>query len=113
MIQARDHVDITNLNPDLIDKICKLEALLGYELTITSGFRAADHPVEALKKAPGAHNGDGRLGDAVDCVCLGSRDRYYLVKHALALGFNRVGIASDFIHLDVSTKRTPEVIWLY
>ena len=113
MRAANKDVDIVNLSPELKDKICELETLLGHETIITSGFRPATHPIEAKKKSPGAHTGNGRVGDAVDAVCLGSRPRYNLIKYALQVGFNRIGVGADFVHLDISTSRDPEVIWLY
>ena len=113
MRAANKNVDIVNLNPELKDKIKELETLLGHDIIITSGFRPADHPIEAKKKSPGAHTGDGTIGDAIDAAYIGSRARYNIVKYALQIGFNRVGISKGFIHLDVSKKRHPDVIWLY
>ena len=45
--------------------------------------------------------------------CKNSEDRYKLVALLLETGFNRIGIASTFIHIDIDPDKSPNVIWTY
>ena len=67
MIKANDSVNIEDLDPKMKDFLVKLEGTLGRELTITSGYRSPDHPIEAKKKSPGEHS----TGLAVDVAAVG------------------------------------------
>ena len=60
-----------------------------------------------LKKTPGTHT----QGIAADIVVSGGVQRRVLVEKALELGFNGIGVAKTFVHVDIRT--TTPVIWTY
>jgi len=43
----------------------------------------------------------------------GGADRYRLLESARAAGIQRLGIAHDFLHVDVATDRPHPVVWTY
>ena len=110
MIRANTDVDITNLDPKMFDFLVKLEGTIGRELTITSGYRSPEHPIEAAKKTPGEH----AEGLAVDVVAIGGTPVFEIVEAAIDLGCKRIGISrkSNFIHLGLSPNRVTS-IWTY
>ena len=110
MVRANSDVDITNLEPKMLDFLIKLEGTIGRELTITSGYRSPDHPVEKNKSKPGEHT----EGLAVDVVAIGGTPVFEIVEAAIDLGCKRIGISrkSNFIHLGLSTNRVTS-IWTY
>jgi zinc D-Ala-D-Ala carboxypeptidase len=81
-------------------------------MIITSGYRCANHPVEAKKPTPGVHS----YGRAADIAVRG-RDAYDLVSIAIRFGFTGIGIQQKgegrFIHLDDSTSSNRPAIWSY
>tara|TARA_Y100001951_G_scaffold1015_1_gene659 strand:+ start:1016 stop:1429 length:414 start_codon:yes stop_codon:yes gene_type:complete len=87
-------------------------------LTVTSGFRCPDHPVEDAKGKPGAHT----FGKAVDLAVQGAK-ALSVVKMALEYGMTGIGVAQQgggrFIHLDMMHNtddggRFPRpTIWSY
>lgn len=93
----------------LLYKLTLMQNLMGYNLKINSGYR--NHSRNA--QAGGVENSAHITKDAVDIRCLDSRYRYELVRQAILSGFNRIGIHSRFIHLDVDTSKQQNVIWLY
>ena len=95
------------MNPDFLEKLDNLRDLCGFPFVITSGYRDKTHPEEAKKQRPGKHN----EGIAADISIYDGHARYVLVDYAMAMGFNGIGIAKTFIHLD-SRAGTP-VIWTY
>ncbi len=110
MIKANDSVNLDGLHPDMIEFIHKLEIRLSKELTITSGYRSATHPIEAAKKSPGEHS----EGLAVDVYCKNPIDFLELTGEAYRLGCRRIGVSrkGNFIHLGLSERR-PQSLWTY
>jgi hypothetical protein len=66
---------------------------------------------------PSPHGGEGEEGgevcEAADLAAPDSATRYDLVAAALASGVRRIGIGTDFIHVDVDGAKVQEVLWLY
>lgn len=95
------------ISDDLIHKLDQLREACGFPFKINSGYRDKTHPIEAKKKEPGTH----ARGIAADIAVRDGVQRRKLVEEALKLGFNGVGVANSFIHVDIR-KDTP-VLWLY
>ena len=109
MKAANSSVNLTDLDVKMLQFLNDLEIKLGEELTITSGYRGPDHPIEAAKSKPGEHS----TGLAVDVAAVGGTPVYTLVKAAIELGCKRIGISrkSNFVHLGLSDRVTS--IWTY
>jgi zinc D-Ala-D-Ala carboxypeptidase len=95
------------MKDSFLQKLDQLRYVCGFPFVITSGYRSADHPIEAKKDSPGTH----AQGIAADIQALSGDIKYQIVKHALALGFTGIGIADSFIHVDI--RKTTPVIWTY
>ena len=110
MKKANESVNIEDLDPKMKDLIVLLEGTLGYELTITSGYRSPEHPIEAAKRTPGEHS----TGLAVDVAAIGGTAVFELVEAAIDLGCKRIGISrkSNFVHLGLDKSRVTS-IWTY
>lgn len=107
---AVGNANITDLDPKMKDFLVKLEGTLGKELSITSGYRGPDHPIEAAKAKPGEHS----TGLAVDVAAVGGTPVYELVEAAIDLGCKRIGISrkKNFVHLGLDPNRVTS-IWTY
>ena len=103
-------VNIVDLDKRMIQFVLDMESDLNRELTISSGYRGPSHPIEAAKKVPGEHS----KGLAVDIVCITPQDFLDVVRSALSLGSNRIGISrkSKFVHVGLDDSR-PNSIWTY
>ena len=104
----------SKMKPELLEKLDDLRELYGKPITITSSYRGPDHPIEAAKATgPGVHS----YGVAVDIAAVGGHQTLELVRAALAVGFERVGISrkKNFIHLDIADKThlKTKSIWVY
>jgi len=91
---------------NLLDE-CRAEA--GIAFIVTSGYRSEGHN----KKVGGVNGSSHTKGYAVDISCKSGSDRYKVVKAAIKVGFNRIGVSGNFIHLDNDPDKTPNVIWTY
>lgn len=99
------------IESELILKLEDLRHLYGKPIKITSGYRCSKHN----KAVGGKKNSEHLYGLAVDIYIDNSRDRYKIIEinFKYNIGFKRIGIADNFIHLGMSENHPQEVIWLY
>ena len=93
----------------LIARLDQARGLAGIAFKITSGWRCYEHNSSVGGKETSSH----LFGLAVDILATTSRSRFLIVKALLDVGFTRIGIGKDFIHVDMDTTKDAEVIWLY
>lgn len=101
--------EIKGLKPELVSMLDTLRGICGFPFFITSGLRTDEHNSEVGGVESSAHT----RGLAVDIAIKTSAQRYKIVSEALKMGFKRIGIGRDFVHLDISIDRPQEVIWHY
>ena len=94
--------------PELLVRIEALRALLDKPLTVTSGARCETHN----RSIGGALHSWHLNGLAVDIACTDSNLRIDILRNAGKLGFNGIGIAKNFIHLDLRPE-SEMVCFLY
>lgn len=99
---------MSDMNDRLLMMLDYMRRLYGLPITITSAYRTS----AANKAAGGAKNSAHLRGLAVDVACL-SIYRFDMVKAALLAGFPRIGIGSNFLHLDIDLTLTHPRMWLY
>jgi len=80
-------------------------------IIITSSFRCAKHNSDP--KVGGSSTSSHLKGLAADVKCSGSPYRFYLLKALIEVGFSRIGIGEDFIHVDLDRTKDQNVIWNY
>lgn len=101
------HSGANGMSRDFIIRLEHLRAKANFPFVITSGYRSLSHPVEAAKEKAGMHT----KGIAADIKVNSGEQRYLLLQYALELGFTGIGVAKDFIHVDIRDS-TP-VVWSY
>lgn len=97
------------MDSGLLYKIDLLRERYGKPIRITSGYRTESHNAAV----GGVSNSSHLQGLAVDIACTASGDRHDIINEALKLGFNRIGIANTFLHLDVDTAKPSGCVWVY
>lgn len=104
---ACKHTGKNEIDPDFVSKLDVLREVCGFPFTITSGYRDVTHPAEARKSKGGVHT----QGIAADIAVKNGLERAAIIKNAIELGFNGIGVARSFIHVD--TREAPLVVWTY
>ena len=105
------HTGKNEMQPEFMAKLQLLREKYGRPIIITSGYRHWTHPVEARK---GHTTGEHTRGTCADIACTSGAERYKIVQLALQLGFPRIGIAKNFIHLGLGGAGLPApTIWDY
>lgn len=102
---------INDMNPLLLTKLDLLREMLGKPIILNSAYRTVEYEKTKNRSGSSAHTS----GMAVDIRCTSANYRFDVVNFAIAVGFNRIGIADTFVHLDISNddKHAKNVIWTY
>lgn len=79
---------------------------------ITSAYRSPEYNSK-LKNA--SKNSAHTKGKAVDISAPDSKTKYSIIEAALHFGIQRVGVGSNFVHIDIEEEpdKTTKVIWTY
>lgn len=85
-----------------------LRGLLNRSMRINSGYRTPEHNKD-VKGAPRSQHLDGNAFD-VSTVGWTKEQRRDLIIYARKLGFNGIGIAQTFIHIDMAPRVAA---WIY
>jgi len=103
---------LLNIHPMSIKKLDLLRDALGHSLIINSACRCSTHNSMVGGVENSTHICDqGKHSHAFDIKINSSGDRFQIVRKALSLGFHRIGIYEEFIHIDDDITRRP-AIWV-
>ena len=91
-----------------IQKLQKAREIAGIPFRVTSGFRTIAHN----KKVGGKKSSSHLTGWAADVSCKDNLKRIKIVSAAVEAGIKRIGISSNFIHLDDDPNKIDS-LWLY
>lgn len=97
------------MDKTLLEMLDEVRDKFDKPIHITSGFRTPAHN-EAVG---GVETSSHLKGLAVDIACTNSTDRFDLLNCILDVGFSRVGIAKNFIHIDIDFEKAQGVTWIY
>jgi len=97
------------MDPKLLDMIDEAREIYGKPIRVNSGYRTSSHNLKVGGKSSSSH----LKGLAIDVACKKSDDRFEMLTALLEVGFNRIGVAGTFIHVDIDKDKTQNVIWTY
>ena len=97
------------MDVDFLAKLDKAREHAGIPFVINSAYRSPEHNA----KVGGTPNSSHLKGLAVDIRCNNSVNRFKVLNALIANGFNRIGIADTFIHVDLDLSKSANVIWTY
>lgn len=100
--------ELTNICPKFQVKLKRAQKISGVLFQINSGYRSPEHPL-SIKNPTSSHI----KGLAVDIAVNSSRGRFIVLQALIKIGFNRIGIGSNFIHVDDDRDKSQRVVWLY
>ena len=97
-----------NMDVNFLAKLDEAREYAGIPFIINSAYRSPDHPL-SIKNPTSSHI----KGLAVDIKADNSRKRGIILDALRVVGFNRIGIAKTFIHVDLDVEKSQNVTWLY
>ena len=103
-----------NMQEDFMDMLQDAREIAGCVFRITSGYRTQQYHDDLGRRGYKTAKKSAHLeGRAADIACTDSVTRWLIVNSLLLAGFNRIGIASTFIHVDNSDTKKSNTIWTY
>ena len=103
-----------NMDKDFLSMLDNARDIAKTPFKITSGYRTKEHNVAIYKKLGKKPIESSHLkGVACDIACSDSRARFLIINALLEVGFTRIGIANNFIHVDSDCEKSQDVIWTY
>ena len=104
----------SKMNYTFLEKLDQARGLAGIPFKITSGYRTKEYNEDLIKRGYKASRNSSHLkGLAADISVKDSKSRFIVFNSLLLAGFTRIGIADTFIHVDLDTDKTQNVIWTY
>lgn len=97
-----------DLSDELLDRLDVVRSLCGFPLIVNSAYRSYDYELEQGRRGTSSHC----KHIAVDIAIQSGEKRLKIVQNALRAGFQRIGIAKTFVHLDLDEEK-PSSLWLY
>ncbi len=98
-----------NMDVAFLNRLSKARELAAIGFKITSGYRSPAHNT----KVGGVPSSSHTVGRAVDIYAPTSTQKYIIINALLQAGFNRIGVAKNFIHVDDDPSKSEDVIWTY
>jgi zinc D-Ala-D-Ala carboxypeptidase len=99
---------LNNISLDLVSKLEKARLICGVPFYITSACRCSKHN----KSVGGSSSSSHLVGTAVDILCKSGPVRQKILTALVKVGFERIGVASEFIHVDIDSTKNKS-IWVY
>jgi uncharacterized protein YcbK (DUF882 family) len=98
-----------NMDANFLSMLDDARHMADIPFKINSGYRTQEHNSKVGGKDKSSHI----VGKAADISCSTSRERWIIITALQDAGFNRIGIANNFIHVDSDENKSPNVIWTY
>ena len=103
-----------NPNRGFLERLERARIRAEIPFIITSGSRCPIHNKDVGGIDSSTHEATDEIeSHAGDVDARGSRQRGTILASLRAVGFNRIGIAKAFIHVDIDPTKPPNVTWLY
>ena len=104
----------SNMDSNFLSMLDNARDMADIPFKINSGYRTQEHNIEIYRRLGKKPIDSAHLkGKAADISCSGSRERWIIITALQDAGFNRIGIANNFIHVDSDESKSPNVIWTY
>jgi zinc D-Ala-D-Ala carboxypeptidase len=97
------------MDKEFLEMLDNARDIAGVPFKITSGYRTRAHN----QVVGGVEGSSHCLGIACDIACSSSAHRFAIITSLLEAGFTRIGVASNFIHVDYDHNKVGQVIWTY
>ena len=100
---------IGEMSLSFLHKLDQAREFLDMPISLNSAQRCMRHNIAVGSKDTSSHLN----GHAVDIHVPNSLYRYSLIVALVKAGFDRIGVAKDFIHTDDDPDKPAGVIWVY
>jgi uncharacterized protein YcbK (DUF882 family) len=107
--KASPACSLQDMKQDFMTLLDKTREMAKIPFIVNSAFRTVTHEKKMGRDGKSAHT----QGRAADIKAIDGRSKFLIVETALKVGFTRIGVHKNFIHLDNSSDLPQKVVWLY
>lgn len=100
---------LSDMDEDFMNHLDKAREFAKIPFVINSAYRSVDYEKKKGRTGSSQHC----KGLAVDLRCRTNAERFRIVDSLLAVGFRRIGIGTNFIHVDDGYPNSEPIIWTY
>jgi len=107
---------LVSMHYRLMELLDNAREVAGVPFDITSGCRCEKHNVEKGGEPDSSHlplKSNAFYCTAVDILTVNSAERYTILRALIMVGFNRIGLGKDFIHVDIDPHKIQNRFWHY
>ena len=101
---------VSLMDDNFVNKLSFARSRSSCPFIICSGFRCQLHNDSLLNSVPDSSHLSGL---AVDIKATNSIWRFQILSSLFSIGFNRIGIGTNFIHVDLDLSKPSHVVWGY
>jgi uncharacterized protein YcbK (DUF882 family) len=105
-----------NMDNEFLRMLDLAREIANIPFKINSGYRTEEYNdtlYKRLGRKQNATKSSHTVGKAADIAYKDSRERYIIITALQEAGFNRLGIAKTFVHVDNDETKSADVIWTY
>lgn len=99
---------LSDMNSDFMARLDMARDVAKVPFVLSSAYRSVEYEKKHNRPGTSSHC----LGLAVDIKCRSSFERVKIISSLISVGFRRIGISRNFIHVDLDTNK-DYAIWLY
>lgn len=100
---------LSDMDEEFMRKLDECRDFAGLPFVINSAYRSVAWEKKHGRQGTSQHC----LGKAVDIRCRTNAERYRIIESFLVNGFKRIGVGSNFIHVDSGYPDSQPIIWTY
>jgi len=97
------------MDPNFLAMIDEARHIACVPFRINSGVRTE----ERNRLVGGSSESSHLSGFAADISATTSNRRWIIIEALIQVGFNRIGVADSFVHVDNDPSKARDVMWLY
>lgn len=98
-----------HMSEQFVHVLDDVRACAGFPFIVNSGYRTESHNA----KVGGVSNSSHLQGIAVDIAAPTEAQKRTIAKCAIRNGITRIGWGRTFIHLDMDSSKTQQIVWGY
>lgn len=97
------------MDHDFLGKLDNAREIAGVVFNVNSGYRCLKHN----QKVGGSRTSSHPLGLAADIECLTDAMRSRMIQAFHKVKLTRIGVRTDFLHVDYDLMKNQNRIWVY
>lgn len=100
---------LSDMDEEFMHQLDECRDFAGIPFIINSAYRSVAYEKSKGRSGTSQHT----KGVAVDIRCVANAQRFRIVSSLLVAGFRRIGIGTNFIHVDAGYPDSEPIIWTY